>query len=164
MVKKLSGKIIAVCTSETKGVRKHVVPEGKIKENYGLEGDAHAGSHWHRQVSLLAIESINKMRAMGYDVNPGDFAENLTCEGIELPALPVGTRLRVGENIVLRISQIGKECHTGCAIFKLVGKCVMPKEGVFAEVVRGGTVRANDEITLFDLYSNQLQNTITGIT
>jgi len=150
MKDKISGKIIAVCTSKTKGVRKQVIPEGILKANYGLEGDAHADSKWHRQVSLLAIESINKMRAMGYDVNPGDFAENLTCEGIDLPALPVGTRLRVGKDIVLRISQIGKECHTGCAIFQLVGKCVMPKEGVFAEVICGGKVSADDEIRLED--------------
>ena len=151
MKSEVSGKVIAVCTSETTGVCKNVIPEGKIRENYGLEGDAHADSNWHRQVSLLAIESINKMRTMGYEVNPGDFAENLTCEGIDLAALPVGTRLRVGKDIVLRISQIGKECHTGCAIFKLVGKCVMPKEGVFAEVIRGGTVHANDKIMTEDI-------------
>jgi len=147
---KVSGKVIAVCSSKTKGVRKQVIPEGIIKENFGMEGDAHADSKWHRQVSLLAVESINKMRAMGYDVNPGDFAENLTCEGIDLPSLPIGTKLAVGKDVLLRISQIGKECHTGCAIFKLVGKCVMPKEGVFAEVIRGGKVRANDEIRLED--------------
>jgi len=146
MVEKISGKVVAVCTSETKGVRKRVIPEGTLKENFGLVGDAHAAGTWHRQVSLLAIESINKMRAMGLDVNPGDFAENLTTEGIVLYELPVGTKLTVGKDVMLRISQIGKECHVGCAIFQQVGKCIMPKEGVFAEVIKGGTVQANDEI------------------
>ncbi len=142
------GKVIAVCSSKNKGTRKDVIAEGKLKENYGLIGDAHASSEWHRQVSLLAIESIEKMRQMGYDVKPGDFAENLTCEGVNLVALPIGTELKVGKDVLLRISQIGKECHTGCAVFQQVGKCIMPKEGVFAEVLQGGKVRANDEIRL----------------
>lgn len=142
------GKVAAVCSSEEKGTRKDVVAEGIVKVNYGLEGDAHASSAWHRQVSLLAIESIDKMRKMGYNVGPGDFAENLTCEGVDLVALSVGTRIRVGKDVLLRISQIGKECHTGCAVFQQVGKCIMPKEGVFAEVLQGGKVRANDEIRL----------------
>lgn len=146
MSEKVLGEIIAVCSSKRKGVRKDVIPEGLLKAHYGLEGDAHADSTWHRQVSLLAIESIDKMRKMGYDVNPGDFAENLTCKGINLVALPIGTQLKVGKEIILRISQIGKECHTGCAIFKTTGKCIMPKEGVFAEVISGGTVKAGDEI------------------
>lgn len=145
-MKQNTGRIIAVCTSKTKGVRKEVIPQGELKANFGLIGDAHADSTWHRQVSLLAIESINKMRALGLDVNPGDFAENLTTESIDLLSLPIGTMLNVGQDIMLRISQIGKECHTGCAIFQQVGKCVMPKEGVFAEVVEGGIVKAADEI------------------
>lgn len=145
---KVLGRVIAVCSSKEKGTRKDVIPEGIIRKNYGLEGDAHASSAWHRQVSLLAIESIEKMRQMGYNVNPGDFAENLTCEGVNLVALPIGTKLRVGGDVLLRISQIGKECHTGCAVFLQVGKCVMPKEGVFAEVLRSGKVRADDAIIL----------------
>ena len=144
----MKSKVIAVCISETKGTRKVVIPEAVLKEKFGMVGDAHADSGWHRQVSLLATESIEKMRQAGYDVGPGDFAENLTCEGINLVALPVGTKITVGKNILLRISQIGKECHTGCAIFKTTGKCIMPKEGVFAEVIKGGTVRAGDEIKI----------------
>jgi molybdopterin adenylyltransferase len=139
-------KVIAVCTSTLKGVRKEDIKQAILREEYGLEGDAHADSGWHRQVSLLAKESIEKMRKMGYDVGPGDFAENLTCEGIELFTLPIGTRLSVGEGVVLEVTQIGKECHSGCAIFKLTGKCIMPKEGIFARVVKGGVVASGDSI------------------
>jgi len=141
-------RVIAVCRSDTKGVSKVPIPEGTLREGYGLEGDAHADGGWHRQVSLLAVESIEKMRALGLDLKPGDFAENITTEGIELLSLPVGTRLHVGEEVILEISQIGKECHTGCAIFKQVGKCIMPKEGVFARVIKGGRVKAGDEIVV----------------
>jgi MOSC domain-containing protein YiiM len=139
-------KVIAVCTSTLKGVRKEDIKQGILREEYGLEGDAHADSGWHRQVSLLAQESIDKMRKMGYDVGPGDFAENLTCEGIELYTLPIGARLSVGDKVVLEVSQIGKECHAGCAIFKLTGKCIMPKEGIFARVIKGGQVKTGDSI------------------
>ncbi len=138
--------IIAVCKSEKKGTVKENVGEGVFEENSGLAGDAHADCCTHRQVSLLDISSINKMRNLGLKVNPGDFAENLTTEGIELVSLPVGTRLDVGNEVILEISQIGKECHAGCAIFKQVGKCIMPKEGVFARVIRGGVVRTGDRI------------------
>jgi MOSC domain-containing protein YiiM len=141
-------KVIAVCTSETKGVRKQDVKKGTLKEEYGLLGDAHADSGWHRQVSLLAKESIEKMRNLGYDVGPGDFAENLTCEGIELYTLPIGTRLTVGDKVLLEVSQIGKECHTGCAIFKLTVKCIMPKEGIVARVIKGGEVNTGDAIDI----------------
>jgi MOSC domain-containing protein YiiM len=141
-------KVIAVCSSKTKGVRKDNVRSGVLKQEYGLEGDAHADSGWHRQVSLLASESIEKMRKLGYEVGPGDFAENLTCEGIELFSLPIGTCLTVGDEVLLEISQIGKECHSGCAIFKLTGKCIMPKEGVFARVVKGGPVKIGDNIEI----------------
>ncbi len=141
-------KVIAVCLSEETGTRKEVVDEVTLREEFGVVGDAHASSSWHRQVSLLAIESIDKMRKMGYEVNPGDFAENLTTEGIELFTLPVGTKLSVGDEVALEITQIGKDCHTGCAIFKQIGKCVMPKEGVFARVTRGGAIRASDEISI----------------
>ncbi|MBI4284980.1 MAG: MOSC domain-containing protein [Chloroflexi bacterium] len=140
-------RVIAVCSSTVKGVPKDVIPEGVIKEGYGMVGDAHADCNTHRQVSLLAVESINKMRSRGYKVKPGDFAENLTTEGIDLTTLPIGTRTAVGKEVILEISQIGKDCHTGCAIFRQVGKCIMPKEGVFGKVIRGGTVHAGDEIT-----------------
>ncbi len=139
-------KIIAVCTSKEKGIKKEIVAEGVLKEGYGLIGDAHADSRGHRQVSLLAMESINKMRSQGFDVGPGDFAENLTCERIDLASLPVGTQLSVGKEIILELSQIGKKCHSGCAIFQQTGKCIMPKEGVFARVIRGGLVKAGDEV------------------
>jgi MOSC domain-containing protein YiiM len=151
MVKKnnsIIGKVIAVCLSKEKGTRKQVITEGELKTNFGMVGDAHASSSWHRQVSLLAIESIEKMRKQGFNVNPGDFAENITCEGVVLTALPIGTKIKVGKEVLLQISQIGKECHTGCAVFKQAGVCVMPKEGVFAEVLQGGKVKAGDEITL----------------
>lgn len=141
-------KVIAVCSSKTKGTRKEDIKSGFLKTEYGLEGDAHADSAWHRQVSLLALESIEKMRKMGFNVGPGDFAENLTCEGIELLNLPIGTRLKVGNNIILEITQIGKECHSGCAIFKQTGKCIMPKEGVFARVINGGNVNTGDSIII----------------
>ena len=141
-------KVIAVCSSKEKGIRKETIAEGILREDYGLLDDAHADCCTHRQVSLLAMESINKMRASGFNVGPGDFAENLTTEGIDLVSLPIGTPISVGEGITLEITQIGKECHAGCAIFKQTGKCIMPKEGVFARVLRGGTVRAGDRIEI----------------
>jgi MOSC domain-containing protein YiiM len=139
-------KIVAVCTSEQKGTKKEAVKECLVQESFGLTGDAHADFGTHRQVSLLAIESINKMRSLGFNVGPGDFAENLTSEGVELTSLPVGTRLTVGKEVILEISQIGKECHSGCAIYRQIGKCIMPREGVFARVIRGGMVKAGDTI------------------
>jgi len=141
-------RIIAVCRSENKGTRKEPINEGYLHQSYGLADDAHAAAATHRQVSLLAIESINKMRAMGFDVGPGDFAENLTTEGIDVSRLPVGTEIAIGNEAVLEITQIGKECHTGCAIYRQIGKCVMPREGVFARVLRGGLVRAGDDIRI----------------
>jgi MOSC domain-containing protein YiiM len=140
----MQGKIIAVCTSEHKGQRKKNVGSARLLVGLGLEGDAHAGFA-HRQVSLLAMESIEKMRQKGLDVNPGDFAENLTTTGLVLPALPVGTRLRIGD-AVLEVSQIGKECHQKCAIYYQAGDCVMPKEGIFAIVVSGDTVSVGDTL------------------
>ena len=139
-------KVIAVCRSDDKGVPKQDIGEGLFREEYGLDGDAHADCCSHRQVSLLAMESIDKMRKLGLDVKPGDFAENLTTEGMALVSLPVGTRVAVGKEVVLEISQIGKECHSGCAIMRQVGKCIMPKEGVFARVVHGGIVKTGDGI------------------
>jgi MOSC domain-containing protein YiiM len=141
-------KVIAVCKSKEKGTRKEPIAEGMLRQDYGLVGDAHADCCTHRQVSLLAIESINKMRSLGFDVGPGDFAENLTCEGIDLVSLPVGTRLCIGKGVILGVTQLGKECHTGCAIFHQIGKCIMPKEGVFAKVIQGGLARAGDAITV----------------
>ncbi len=141
----MGGVVVAVCVSETKGVPKQDVGRARAVEGHGLERDAHAGP-WHRQVSLLAEESIEKMRARGLDVGPGSFAENLTTRGIDLVSIPVGTRLRVGQGVVLELTQIGKECHTGCAIFQQVGECVMPREGVFAKVLRGGEIETGDAI------------------
>jgi MOSC domain-containing protein YiiM len=141
-------KIIAVCRSREKGTRKKAVTEGILKEDYGLIGDAHADCCTHRQVSLLAMESIDRMRKLGFQVGPGDFAENLTTEGSELVSLPIGTRISIGEDALLEVSQIGKECHTGCAIYQEIGKCVMPREGIFARVIHGGCVRAGDDVRI----------------
>ncbi|MFC2019986.1 MOSC domain-containing protein [Chloroflexota bacterium] len=143
-------ELVAVCMSAEKGTRKKVIVEGYLKEDYGLLDDAHADCCTHRQVSLLATESIEKMRDAGFDVGPGDFAENLTTEGIDLVSLPVGTGLTVGDEIVLKVSQIGKKCHSGCAIFIETGQCIMPKEGIFATVVRGGRARAGDTIKVLE--------------
>lgn len=140
--------IVAVCRSKEKGTKKEIVAGGVLKQDYGLIGDAHADCCTHRQVSLLAIESIDKMRSLGFNVNPGDFAENLITEGIDLVSLPVGTRLSVGGESILELTQIGKECHTGCAIYHQIGKCIMPKEGVFARVIHDGFVRAEDPIRI----------------
>ncbi len=140
------GKILAVCRSDNKGTVKEPIPEGEIKAGFGLVGDAHADAAYHRQVSLMTIESIKRMQAQGYPVGPGSFAENLTTEGIDLLELPIGTRISVGPDVRLEITQIGKECHSGCAIFKQVGKCIMPKEGIFTKVLHGGRVKPGDEI------------------
>ena len=143
-------KILAICKSAKKGTKKEVIAEGFLSEGYGLVGDAHADSSTHRQVSLLAVESIDKMRSQGFDIGLGDFAENLTTEGLDLVSLPIGTSVSIGKDVILEVTQIGKECHTGCAIFRQIGKCIMPKEGVFARVVRQGLVRAGDEIKVVD--------------
>ena len=138
-------EVISVNISEKKGEQKHPVPEISLKLRHGIAGDAHAGD-WHRQISLLAGESVDAMRAdCPIPLDAGIFAENINTVGIDLKSLPVGTRLRVGETEV-EVTQIGKECHSDCAIKKAVGKCVMPAEGIFAVVVREGTVRAGDEI------------------
>ena len=137
-------KVLAVCISENKGERKKPVESVELRENHGIVGDGHAGD-WHRQVSLLARESIDKMRALGLDVNAGDFAENITTTGIDLVSLPIGSHLQIGPTL-LEVTQIGKECHTRCAIFYQAGDCVMPKEGIFAKVINGGIIRPGDEI------------------
>ena len=144
----MTGKVVSLNVSDRKGVWKKPVNEVFLKAEYGIEGDAHASSEWHRQVSLLAVESIQKMREKGLDVKPGDFAENITTEGIDLPGLPVGTRMTIGEGIEVEVSQIGKECHTRCAIYYQAGDCVMPKEGIFVRVVKGGIVRLGDPIAV----------------
>jgi MOSC domain-containing protein YiiM len=148
LVDTMKGKITAVCISDTKGVRKTPCPSGVFLEDVGIENDAHAERGIKRQVSLLAVDSVEKMKNMGLHVGPGDFAENLTVEGIELYTLFPGTRLAVGGEVILEISQIGKACHRGCAIFKEVGKCIMPKEGVFAKVVKGGEIRTDDAVEI----------------
>ena len=138
-------RVVSVNISEKTGEKKHNVNRCVAIEEHGLEEDAHAGD-WHRQLSLLATESIDKMRVEGLDVWPGDFAENLTTQGIELVSLPVGTQLKVGDTVLLEITQIGKECHTRCAIYYQAGDCVMPKEGIFARVLQGGKIQIGDEI------------------
>ena len=142
-------KVVSVNISERKGEQKHPVPEIQLKLRHGIEGDAHAGD-WHRQVSLLAEESVDTMRAAcPMELNAGVFAENINTVGIDLKGLPIGTRLRIGETEV-EVTQIGKECHSDCAIKRAVGKCVMPTEGIFAVVAREGTVRAGDEIEILE--------------
>jgi molybdopterin adenylyltransferase len=137
-----TGRIRAISISEKKGIAKSNVELATLLPNWGIEGDAHAGN-WHRQVSLLAMESIEKMSAKGLDVGPGAFAENITTEGIGLLSLGVGDRIFIGQ-VELEITQIGKECHKRCAIYEQAGDCVMPKEGLFAAVVKGGTIRVGD--------------------
>lgn len=142
----MSAKVVAVCVSEQKGERKKPVNSVVVEENRGIVGDAHAGE-WHRQISLLAMESIKKMQNQGLDVTTGDFAENITTEGIDLPSLPLGTKLSIGE-ILTEVTQIGKECHTRCAIYHQAGDCVMPREGIFVKVLKGGMVKTGDSITI----------------
>ena len=141
----MKGKIISVNISEEKGGKKRNIGSCFLLKDKGLSGDAHAG-FMHRQVSLLAMESIEKIREKGLDVRPGDFAENLTTEGFVLYELPVGTTLRTSKGVLLRVTQIGKECHARCAIFQAVGDCVMPREGIFAEVLTEGDVSTGDEL------------------
>ena len=141
-------EVVSVNISEKRGTVKHEVDEIKLIENYGIEGDAHAGN-WHRQISLLAEESIDTMRGRGMELINGAFAENINTIGIDLKTLPVGTIMNVGE-CVLKVTQIGKECHNDCEIKKTTGKCVMPTDGIFAVVIKGGTVKKGDKITLLE--------------
>ena len=162
--KEFRGEVAAVCVSDRKGVRKESAGEVFLRPDWGLEGDAHAG-RWHRQVSLLAEESTEKLaRSLGETAaggpsafRPGDFAENLLTRGLELYTIPVGTRLQVGEEAVLEVTQIGKECHTGCAIRRLTGDCVMPREGIFAKVITGGRVKSGDLIRV-EMTSSRLSS------
>lgn len=139
-------EVVSVNISEKKGTVKREVPEIQLKFRHGILGDAHAGD-WHRQISLLAEESVDKMRSLLPELQPGAFAENINTRGLDLKSLPIGTRLRLGETVV-EVTQIGKECHNDCAIKKATGKCVMPTEGVFAMVVEEGIVRKGDSIEI----------------
>ena len=145
----MKGKIVAVNISEKKGVPKRTIEQGEFRVDHGLVGDAHAGN-WHRQVSLLGIESINKMKALGIEgLCTGKFAENLTTEGLELWKIPVGTKLKIGGTLQ-EVTQIGKECHVKCAIFQEIGSCVMPTEGIFTKVLKDGIIKAGDEIEVLE--------------
>jgi MOSC domain-containing protein YiiM len=139
-------KIVAVSTSPLTGTKKKNVFQGILMENYGLLGDGHAEKQTNRQLSLLALESIQKMRDLGLDVNPGDFAENITTEGIVLKDLPVGTKITMGTNSVLEVTQIGKECHSPCEIGRTIGNCIMPTDGIFCKVLVGGKIRVGDKL------------------
>jgi MOSC domain-containing protein YiiM len=147
MADRQAGRVVAVSFSLHKGEKKTNIPTGRLLAGKGLEGDAHAGD-WHRQVSLLAMESIARIQERGLAVSPGDFAENITTSGIRLWELPLGTRLALGRRVLLEVTQIGKECHSRCAIFYQAGDCVMPREGIFARVIVGGIVRPGDSIAI----------------
>jgi MOSC domain-containing protein YiiM len=148
-------EVVAVCLSAKKGTKKEPVSEVKLVKGHGVEGDAHAGP-WHRQVSLLAEESVAKMREKGLRVGPGSFAENILTRGLGLAQLPKGTRLKVGQDALLEVTQIGKVCHERCAIYYQAGDCVMPREGIFAEVLVGGLVRPGDPIAVLPGKSQSL--------
>ncbi len=144
------GKLKGICISEKRGTKKKEVRSAELREDHGIVGDAHAGN-WHRQVSLLSYEKILDFRARGAEVAFGDFGENLIVEGYDLRSLPVGTRFRVGGEAVLELTQIGKECHTHCEIYKTMGDCIMPREGVFTKVIVPGTIRVGDEVTSMEV-------------
>lgn len=137
--------IVSIAVSKKKGTKKTTVHEALVLEDHGLEGDAHAGP-WHRQVSLLAVESIEKAKARGLEVGFGDFAENIATKGIDWPKVPIGSRWQLGSSVELEITQIGKECHNRCAIYYTAGDCIMPREGVFARVIKGGEIRCGDQV------------------
>lgn len=139
------GKITAICISETRGVQKHFIEEANILKDWGIEGDAHGGK-WHRQISLLSKEKIEEFQKKGADVHPGSFGENLVIEGFDFSSLLVGTQFIIGD-VVLEMTQIGKECHNHCVIYKEMGDCIMPREGVFAEVIHGGHIAVGQEVT-----------------
>lgn len=143
-------KIVSIAVSKKKGTRKVQVDESLVIADYGLEGDAHAGA-WHRQVSFLSSESIEKARESGLDVTFGDFAENIATKGIDWLKIPLGTNVRLGDSVLVEVTQIGKECHTKCAIYYMAGDCIMPKEGIFARVLTGGTIKCGDRITIEEL-------------
>jgi len=140
----MTGEVVAVCVSEEKGTAKQNVGRAVLRKDWGLEGDAHAGP-WHRQVSLLATESIARMQERGLPVKEGSFAENITTRGLVLHTLPVGTRMKLG-TVLGEVTQIGKTCHVGCAVFQAVGDCIMPREGIFVRVLGEGEVSVGDQI------------------
>lgn len=140
-------KIVSLAVSKKKGTRKKIVEEALLVQDHGIEGDAHAGP-WHRQVSFLAAESIEKARNQGLEVTFGDFAENIATSGIDWLEIPVGTQLRLGDRVLVEVTQIGKECHNRCAIYYQAGDCIMPKEGIFARVLEGGKIRPGDIIAI----------------
>ncbi len=140
-------KIVSIATSKKKGTRKAQIDEVYLKKEHGLEGDAHAGN-WHRQVSFLASEEIDKARQSGLDVTFGDFAENIATTGIDWKNIPVGTRVHLGPEALVEITQIGKECHNRCAIYYKAGDCIMPREGVFARVLKEGKIKCGDQISI----------------
>ena len=140
-------RIVSIAVSDRKGTRKTMVEAAEVVEDHGLLGDAHAGP-WHRQVSFLANEQIRQARERGLDVDFGDFAENLATEGVDWKEMPVGSRVKLGGRVIVEITQIGKECHRKCAIYYQAGDCIMPREGVFGKVIRGGTIRCGDEIEI----------------
>jgi MOSC domain-containing protein YiiM len=142
-------KIVSINVSKHKGTQKTAITRAEVIKGHGIDGDAHAGP-WHRQVSFLASESIESARQKGLEVGSGDFAENITTEGIDWKEIPVGTRLKFGEHVILEITQIGKECHNKCAIYYKAGDCIMPKEGIFASVVQGGIISINDPIRILN--------------
>jgi MOSC domain-containing protein YiiM len=145
----IKGRIKAISVSKERGTQKTNVPEAELKAGFGILGDAHSGS-WHRQVSLLGLESIGKMIAKGARVFPGNFAENITTEGIDLCALRIGSRLKIGSDAELEITQLGKECHDRCEIFERIGDCIMPREGIFARVVKAGSIEVGDLIEVIN--------------
>ncbi len=142
------GKVISTNISEIRGIQKHNVGRVKLVEDYGIENDAHAGK-WHRQVSLLSHEKIEAFRARGAEVKDGAFGENIVVSGIDFKSLPVGTRFKCND-VILEMTQIGKECHHGCEIFQKMGDCIMPREGVFAKIIRGGEIAVGDEMTILE--------------
>ena len=142
------GKILAICISEKKGTQKKNVHTAVVIEDFGIEKDAHAGK-WHRQVSLLSYEKIEEFKAKGAPVDDGAFGENLIVSGFDLKALPIGTKFKCND-VVLELTQIGKQCHSGCEIYKVMGDCIMPREGVFTKVLHGGTISEGDEITVVE--------------
>ena len=148
------GNVIAVCTSPAKGTQKTNVGTGKFIEDWGIEGDAHAGK-WHRQVSLLSWDKIEAFRARGAEVRDGDFGENLVVSGIDFRTLPIGTKFQCSD-VVLELTQIGKECHNGCQIFQKMGECIMPREGIFTRVLHGGTISVGDTLTVISTPKNRL--------
>ena len=145
----IRGRIKAISVSKEKGTKKVNVSEAELRADFGIIGDAHA-ANWHRQISLLAVESIDRMVAKGAKVSPGDFAENITTEGLNLHELPVGSKLKLGENVELEITQFGKKCHSRCEIFEQVGECIMPREGVVAKVTRAVAISVGDVIEVIN--------------